>query len=54
MLEVFKAAGVRHFVFHNHTTIDAPETVYYIRRKFAALEAAARYSFWALCMAISP
>jgi phosphoadenosine phosphosulfate reductase len=58
MLEVFKAAGVRHFVFHNHTTIDAPETVYYIRRKFAALEAAGipcqiyfpRYSFWALCM----
>jgi phosphoadenosine phosphosulfate reductase len=57
MLEVFKEAGVKFFVFHNHTTLDAPETVYYIRRKFAELDAAGipckifypRQSFWSLC-----
>lgn len=58
LLELFKAAGVKYFVIHNHTTLDAPETVYYIRKKFAELEATGipckiyfpRYSFWQLCM----
>lgn len=38
LLDLFKKSGVRFFVFHNHTTLDAPETVYYVRRKFYELE----------------
>lgn len=57
LLQLFKMAGVRFFVFHNHTTLDAPETVYYIRKKFYELELAGipckiykpEINFWALC-----
>lgn len=28
---LFKLSGVKHDLYHNHTTADAPETVYYIR-----------------------
>jgi len=28
---LFELAGVRHDLIHNHTTVDAPKTVYYIR-----------------------
>lgn len=38
MIELFKAAGVKFHIIHNHTTLDAPETVYYIRKKFAEFE----------------
>lgn len=32
-------AGVRHGVHHNHTTLDHPETVYFVRREKARYEA---------------
>lgn len=28
---LFQLAGVKHELWHNHTTVDAPETVYYVR-----------------------
>lgn len=37
-IEIAKAAGVPFEVVNSHTTADAPETVYYIRRRFAGLE----------------
>lgn len=38
ILELFKMSGI-HFEVHNsHTTVDAPQTVYHIRKKFAQLE----------------
>ena len=45
-------------VFHNHTTLDAPETVYYIRKKFKQWESMGipckiyypEQSFWSLCL----
>lgn len=57
LLDIFKRSGVRFFVIHNHTTIDIPDTVYYIRKKFYELECAGipckiyspRVSFWRLC-----
>lgn len=38
MLELFKRSGVPFEVVNSHTTADAPETVYYIRRRFHILE----------------
>lgn len=38
LLELTKQSGVNFEVLHNHTTVDAPETVYHIRKKFAELE----------------
>lgn len=38
LLELAKQSGVNFEVLHNHTTVDAPETVYHIRKKFAELE----------------
>lgn len=38
MLELFKRSGVNFEVHHSHTTADAPQTVYYIRKVFAELE----------------
>jgi phosphoadenosine phosphosulfate reductase len=32
-------AGVKHGVHHNHTTLDHPETVYFVRREKARYEA---------------
>lgn len=57
LVSLFRRAGVKFFVMHNHTTLDAPETVYYVRRKFAEWTAAGipckiyypRQSFWSLC-----
>lgn len=37
-LEMFLRAGVPFEVHNSHTTVDAPETVYHIRKKFAKLE----------------
>ena len=31
LVELFFISGVKFHIIHNHTTIDAPETVYYIR-----------------------
>lgn len=39
LLELFKRSGIAFEVMHNHTTVDAPETVYHVREKFKALEA---------------
>lgn len=57
LLDLFNKSGVRYHVIHNHTTIDTPTTVYYVRRKFHALENRnisctihkPNLSFWALC-----
>lgn len=37
-LELAKRSGIPFEIQHSHTTADAPETVYYIRRKFYELE----------------
>lgn len=37
-LALAKAAGIPYEVLHNHTTADAPETVYHIRETFKRLE----------------
>ncbi len=37
--ELALMAGVKHGVHHNHTTLDHPETVYFIRREKARYEA---------------
>lgn len=58
LVQLFRMAGVKFFVFHSHTTLDAPETVYYVRRKFAELTDAGipcmvlkpEISFWELCL----
>lgn len=58
LVDLFRKSGVKFFVMHNHTTLDAPETVYYIRRKFAEWTEAGipckiyypRQSFWSLCL----
>lgn len=57
LIDLFMRSGVKFFVTHNHTTIDAPDTVYYIRRKFAKLSEQGipckiyypQRSFWQLC-----
>ena len=38
MLELFKRSGVPFEAHHNHTTADAPHTVYHIRKVFRELE----------------
>lgn len=38
LLELFKRSGIPFEVHHNHTTADAPETVYHIRNVFRELE----------------
>ena len=38
ILELFKMSGIRFQVHNSHTTVDAPQTVYHIRKKFAQLE----------------
>ena len=38
MLELFKRSGVPFEVHNSHTTADAPQTVYHIRKKFRELE----------------
>lgn len=38
-LRLAEAAGIRYEVQHNHTSADAPETVYHVRETFARLEA---------------
>ena len=37
-LALAQRAGIRFEVMHNHTTADAPETVYHIRDTFRRLE----------------
>lgn len=57
LVHLFRRAGVRFCVVHNHTTLDMPETVYYIRRKFKEWELQGidckiyypQMNFWSLC-----
>lgn len=57
LVDLFRRAGVKFLVMHNHTTLDAPETVYHVRRKFSEWTAEGipckiyypRQSFWTLC-----
>ena len=32
------ASGIRYEVMHNHTSVDAPETIYHVREQFRRLE----------------
>lgn len=58
LVHLFRRAGVRFCVVHNHTTLDMPETVYYIRRKFKEWELQGipckiyypTINFWSLCL----
>lgn len=58
LVHLFRRAGVRFCVVHNHTTLDMPETVYYIRRKFKEWEGQGidcriyypTINFWSLCL----
>lgn len=58
LVHLFRRAGVRFCVVHNHTTLDMPETVYYIRRKFKEWEEQGidcriyypTINFWSLCL----
>lgn len=58
LVHLFKRSGVKFCVVHNHTTLDAPETVYYIRRKFKEWEQQGigckiyypELNFWSLCL----
>lgn len=38
LVELFFISGVKFHIIHNHTTIDAPETVYYIRKRMKEFE----------------
>lgn len=51
ILYLAKKAGVPFVAVHNHTTVDAPETVYYIRKKVKRKEVVVEYpklSMWQL------
>ena len=37
-LALARAAGIRYEVQHNHTSVDAPETIYHVRKTFRRLE----------------
>lgn len=58
LVDLFIRSGVKFAVIHNHTTLDAPETVYHIRKKFAEWENEGidckiyypEMSFWQLCL----
>ena len=38
LLELFKRSGIYYEVHNSHTTVESPETVYHIRKKFKELE----------------
>ena len=51
ILHLAKKSGVPFVAVHNHTTVDAPETVYYIRKKVQRGEVVVEYpkmSMWQL------
>lgn len=58
LVHLFMRSGVKFTIFHNHTTLDIPDTVYYIRRKFAEWTSQGYdcelseppKSFWILCL----
>lgn len=58
LVDLFIKSGVRFIVIHNHTTLDIPETVRYIRKRFTEWQAMGipckvfkpPKSFWQLCL----
>ena len=58
LVHLFMRAGVKFKIMHNHTTLDIPDTVWYVKRKFAEWTAQGyeceRYkpdrSFWKVCL----
>ena len=57
LVDLFIKSGVKFVVIHNHTGLDAPETVYFIRKKFKqwreqGIDCRIYYpkkTFWKLC-----
>lgn len=57
LVDLFFRAGVKFTIIHNHTTMDIPDTVYYIRKRFKewrerGVECEIFYpekSFWRIC-----
>lgn len=57
LVDLFFRAGVKFTIIHNHTTMDIPDTVYYIRKRFKewrerGVECEIFYpekSFWKIC-----
>ena len=57
LVDLFIKSGVKFKVIHNHTTLDIPDTVYYVRRKFKEWSAQGieceifmpKKSFWQIC-----
>ena len=57
LVDLFIKSGVKFKLIHNHTTLDIPETVYYVRRKFKewteqGIECETykpKQSFWKIC-----
>lgn len=60
LVDLFIRSGVKFIVIHNHTGLDAPETVYFIRKKFKqwkeqGIDCRIYYpekTFWKLCKEI--
>lgn len=58
LVHLYKRAGVKFCIVHNHTTLDMPETIYHIRRKFYEWELQGipckiyypETNFWSLCL----
>ena len=58
LVSLFRRAEVKFCIVHNHTTLDMPETVYYIRHKFDEWERQGisckiyypDANFWSLCL----
>lgn len=58
LIDLFIKSGVKFTVIHNHTTLDIPDTVFYIRKRFAEWNAKGincyimkpEKSFWQLCL----
>ncbi len=57
LVHLFMRSGVKFKIIHNHTTLDIPDTVYYVRRKFKEWTEQGyeceiykpEKSFWQLC-----
>lgn len=57
LVDLFIRSGVKFIIIHNHTGLDAPETVYFIRKKFKQWKEQGidcriyypKQTFWQLC-----
>ena len=58
LVDLFIRSGVKFTVIHNHTTLDIPDTVRYVRKRFAEWTAQGiqcevhkpKESFWQICI----